>query len=69
VAAACRVLRVTAPSGVAQPWNVPRCIRPALFEPDRRGARLDGDKRAGGVGKLKKSASLSNFLAQPSVSG
>ena len=62
-----RGLRVTALTEVARPWNVPRCFRPALFEPDRRGAAPGPQQALGVVRSVWKSASLSNFLAQQKV--
>jgi hypothetical protein len=57
----CRGFRVTALCGVARPWKVPRCFRPALFEPDRRGARLDADTCWAGVGKFKRGLLIQTF--------
>ena len=54
-------LCVAALTGVARPWNMPRCFRPALFEPDRRGARLGADQCSGRIGEFKKGLLIQTF--------
>ena len=52
---------VPAMPGVARPWTVRCDVRPPLFEPDRRGARLDEAKHGGLVGKFKKGFLIQTF--------